>query len=131
MYKESIYNCYVKKINGYFVFNSFTKSLIEIDDRDFIKKVLNDKKSDYFEVLYNQGFIVDSDISEKNVLNYIYTKKYFDRESQALIIMPTLDCNFSCPYCFEKGIKLTEQKKYFEIVLKCIEMNKNNLIYIF
>lgn len=51
--------------------------------------------------LIEGGFLVDDDLDEIEVLRQRYLE-IIDREDECLItINPTLDCNFSCWYCYE------------------------------
>lgn len=130
MYKSSIYNNIIELENGgIIIYNSFTKARIKVDDKFYLDKMvsnINEKneKSIFDEetkILLNNGFIVDCCLDEQYALKYVYNKRYFGGKELGLILMPTLKCNFSCPYCFEKPnldkIK-DESKEYFSIIEK-------------
>lgn len=76
------------------------------------KEVLNTTNidEDTLEILTSQGFVGDSSADD----DYIYQRQFFTQAIQHgntnlnLVIVPTLNCNFSCPYCFEKN----KQTKY-------------------
>lgn len=91
MYKESFFNNYFfDKDGSYFVYNSFTKARIKIDNLVFIKKVvreanktsnivlLDNDTAEYFHILFKNGFIVNKDINELVLLQNLYYKNYFD-----------------------------------------------------
>ena len=132
MYKESIYNCYVKSESGFLIFNSFSRAVIEVEDSAFVKNALNKNNETDLDLLYKNGFIVNESTNEEGIMKYLYNKKYFNTESQAIILMPTLKCNFNCPYCFEKGVSIDENKNYFDSIYKYISINSNrfNKLYI-
>ena len=60
----------------------------------------------YFNDLQEQGFIKPVDLDEYNKI--ITTERYAmyeDRRSGvSFVIAPTMSCNLSCKYCFEKNI---------------------------
>lgn len=55
--------------------------------------------------LLEMGFLVDGDIDELMVVKEIWRKGRRKKGDALLTILPTLSCNFSCPYCFERHIK--------------------------
>ena len=121
MFKESLFNCYLKKDDNWIVFNSFTKSSALLDNRDYIKKCLEENNGNELKVLKENGFVVNSESDEFSILKYIYNKKFFDNRDLSLVLMPTLKCNFKCPYCFEKNINFIENEHYFSSIKKYIE----------
>lgn len=92
-----------------FLYNSLSNSFAELDKETFM----------YLHKMYNQGNIdikdtrlknilisikalVENDKDEYNKIRYLSLLKRFNNQVLHLTINPTLDCNFSCPYCFEK-----------------------------
>lgn len=129
MFKSSIYNNLIFENGKSVIYNSLSKARIslcndtELDD--FIIKINNNKLDEYdekqFGMLVKNGFIVNEKKNEKSLLKYIFTKRYFASDKLGLILMPTLNCNFSCPYCFEKpykGCVKKESNEYFAILKK-------------
>ena len=112
---------------GYEVYNSLTKACIAIEDRDFIENVIKDGTDETtIRILVENGFLVDETLNEESALKYVYNKRYFGANSLGVILMPTLACNFNCPYCFEKPsahMIPSENPNYFQAVenyiLKC------------
>ena len=47
------------------------------------------------------GFIVGDDVDELAIYGELVRREKHRVNSLKLVIAPTLDCNFSCPYCFE------------------------------
>lgn len=120
MLKESKYNIY----KGLEIYNSISKSIIEIENSEFIQKLIRKynnhtcdaKEIENIKILKENGFIVDDSLDEKQLIDYFFYKRYFASDFQEIILMPTLGCNFICPYCFEKN-KIDDFKfnnKYFE-----------------
>lgn len=122
MYKESEFNNIIT-INGKkHIYNSMTKAYIKIHDdlsiREIVNKINNKEKNHLFFELIKYGFIIEKDFDEISLLEYGYNKTYFNTSNLNVVLVPTLKCNFSCPYCFEKGYNIEENKKYFEILKK-------------
>ncbi len=62
---------------------------------------------------------IDNAINQKRILRQIDT---FNNNYLNLTIAPTSACNFSCPYCFEKGIKQkTMNNEVIDNLIKFIE----------
>lgn len=87
-----------------------------------VEKLLNEPDNimngsqDLYNLLQNGGFIIPEDADELAAIRHIYSecvnsKNYF------LIIMPTMDCNFKCPYCVQSHIP----SQMSELTIKKIE----------
>lgn len=141
MFKLSIYNNYMCENGKNIVYNSFTKARVSLSNKmelgcliqkGNIEKLQGNDKKD-FEMLVRNGFIVDEKKDEKALLRYIFTKRYFASDKLGIILMPTLNCNFSCPYCFEKPYKDCigkENKEYFTILKRFIVLNSSRYKHI-
>lgn len=96
-----------------YLFNTNNGALIELDDDSF-SKIENSVKSNDFsefstselEILKEQEFIVDDDCYQRqtliNRLNYNLSKYSLDKDEVKIDFALTNNCNFCCPYCFEK-----------------------------
>ena len=137
-YKESMFNNYIRnQMNKIEVYNSFTKARIIIHDETFIKKILflnetsalSDLQIKDFDSLRKNGFIVKQDLDEQNMLNYMFSKYYFNSNLKNIVLMPTLNCNFGCTYCFEKSTsnKFVENKNYFNAIKNYLKLEKENI----
>lgn len=51
--------------------------------------------------LREQGFFVDDDADELAVCKFRYYQGMFAQKDFVVMIAPTMQCNFACPYCFE------------------------------
>lgn len=107
MFKSSIYNILLPYSNGYLAYNTFTCAML------FLKQTIYERvseilinpnlyyKEEYFKILKDNGFIIDKTIEELNLIYTQHDKVKFSNNFLALQIIPNLDCNFCCSYCFE------------------------------
>jgi len=128
--KISNYNIIKEMESEILVYNSFSKaSLILEKDSDIsaFKNIdaFNKLSDDDKKVLVDNGFVVNEDRDEFSEIKYIYEQKYFETDMFNIILVPSLACNFGCPYCCEKDYVCGKQniKKYFEILKKYAKDN--------
>lgn len=121
----SNYNIIKKYPDKVLVYNSFSKASIILKDDsniDMFENIESFNKLSHEEkkILIDNGFVVDDNRDEFNEIKYIYEQKFFDTSILNIVLVPTLLCNFKCPYCCEKDYTCGEEnvKKYFEILKK-------------
>ncbi len=108
----SKYNYLFKTSNNYFIYNSLSNSFAELDkatysfiseNKENIETLSADKE--LWNKLVELKSVVDSDEYEfKKIKFYSFAERHMNQQL-TLTINPTLDCNFSCPYCFESNHK--------------------------
>jgi uncharacterized protein len=113
MLKRSNYNIVVdKNHDGGYLYNTFSASLLKFDKNTMIvvKKILENPNrclySDENKIkntLIAQGFLVENSIDEFKVLKLAYQATVLSPEKFGLTLAPTYDCNFKCPYCYQKN----------------------------
>lgn len=72
------------------MFDSFIKYGTEISDQDFVK------------TLSDSGYLIGDEVDELTLLRYNMFRDRFNTNHLGLTIAPTSNCNFRCPYCYEK-----------------------------
>lgn len=122
-YKKSRYNIINDIENGdSLIFNSFTgafgilkhnvKRVYERIENIDVDNLDNDVKK-HISVMIENGFIIDDDIDELGIIKLKENiLRYSDKFTKYLTIVPTMDCNMICQYCFEskgKTIKMTKE----------------------
>lgn len=116
--KSSQYNILVKNnTKNTLCYNTRVVSfcLLSNEDAALLKndlEKLHRKSPKIVESLYNAGFIVDDECDEFVLLSREYDNAINDPSIYYLTLLPTLDCNLRCWYCFEKhvnGSHLTPQ----------------------
>ncbi|MFZ2471599.1 MAG: radical SAM protein [Methanothrix sp.] len=86
------------------------------------------ENKDYQNILIKNGFILNDDINELERIEYLYNANFFRTDEIGIVLVPTLQCNFKCPYCFEAKYKkgYEESKNYFDILKNFADKNFYN-----
>lgn len=102
MFKSQRFNCYL-------LYNSLSNALIKLDE-SLYQKLLKIKEmpesltdGDLKKNLQECKILVEDNRLEFYKFHLLKNTKRFNRKLLSLTIAPTSDCNFRCPYCFEKG----------------------------
>lgn len=91
------------------LFNSLYGSLMVFDHNeiDVVKRILADPvQGDLTDaplnaVLIEQKYLIEGSVDEVEIVKARKRAGIKDNNRLDVIIMPTLDCNFACPYCYE------------------------------
>jgi len=122
--------------NEYFIFNSLSKSFLQIDKESFdiliakqkAKSEISEQDIDkeLFDELVNRMMLCESHKDEFLIYKSIITEIRNSDASMHLTIAPTMDCCFSCFYCFEKEKnKNYLTNKVISAIIKNIKKRKN------
>ena len=85
---------------------------------------LREKNQRLYDMLAANGFIIEDGINELEQIRYIKETEKYDQSLYHLIVNPTLDCNLSCWYCYEKKVKGSYMPNHVvEAVKKNIELH--------
>lgn len=127
--KLSQYNLCAEIRNFVIIFNTMKNSYVSIrkeiyeklKDSSSISEIkINDEK--LYDKLCASNVIIDDDVDEFEKLTEEYLRNIYNKANYDLTLLPTLDCNLRCWYCFEKHIKnshLLNQTK--DNIIKFIE----------
>ncbi|MDR0828880.1 MAG: SPASM domain-containing protein [Prevotellaceae bacterium] len=111
--KISNYTFLFANSEGYFVFNALSKAFLQINKECF--DVLSEKKNnneqlnkqdidtELFNELVNRLFICENYKDEFLIYKSANMNIRNKTSAMSITIAPTMDCCFSCFYCFEKG----------------------------
>lgn len=117
--KFSRYNHHFEHKGKHYVYNMFSTSLIELDERCytiFANNNLTELSNDEISQLTYQGMIVDSELDEAKQYNHFYeNSRYVACKNLSIIFVPTYGCNLACPYCYEGQKKECKKISYAEI----------------
>jgi uncharacterized protein len=137
MYKKSYYNFKKEVKNGDVVlYNSKTGSVVTVERENafLINNILDSSKEfadhEYFEPLFQNGFIVNESFDEYTDIKSKYDSNFFNERMINIVILPAETCNFTCPYCFIYNYKnkIMSDSVYDNIIQyihKQIELSKD------
>lgn len=127
---------------AFLAYSSKTNSFIELSEPLFelLKKHQSDGspvdadtvQDDILDALCKEGFVGQEDSDDNFVLEsqFVTQAVQHDTTKLNLILVPTLNCNFNCPYCFENGKRGgVMSKDTINDLLEFIKENKNRWLY--
>lgn len=126
---ESHYNNYIEFNGRKTIYNALYKSSITVEDVDTIKKLIDANDEEAISTLKGIGMIVSEHPTEAEILRYLFNKSYFGgNRFLNIVLVPSLDCNFKCPYCFEKvdgndNLFNTNLEHYFQTIKQFANFN--------
>lgn len=130
--KVSNYNIFLNSDKGRLILNTLTDSYVFVNEEE-VKILQNSERitqdlfdSNRINYLKNAGILINNDFSELEYLKNKYSMETHNSEVFNLTILPTLDCNVHCWYCFENrniGSRITSDVKnnillYIQNILK-------------
>ncbi len=131
LYKCSSYNYFIPMDDGYVLaYNALSNALARVpeDKHKVIEAILANPDApvesnveDFFGLrddLLKGLFLVESDFDEIGLLKMRNRIGRFNDDALALTIVPTMACNCSCVYCFEKPSAAAMTKEVEEAVIK-------------
>lgn len=112
--KWSKYNyIYESAQHGTLLFNMLSGAFFDISDPEAKADMMRLKEdpdnydfgddNDSYSLLCSSGVICEDDEDNKNVMIYKALSSRFHPRARNLTILPTLDCNLACNYCFEES----------------------------
>lgn len=113
-YKESRYNCVIEKDGYTLIYNSlankFYKALCTYRE---IKK----------ESLVEHKLKISNEIDEEKLAFTKFIRLQEDNSRLQLIILPTMDCNFRCTYCYEEKISEFMSEEVQSAIINYVRQN--------
>lgn len=104
-YKPSRFNIFAKTSSGgAVVANTLSQSasVLEKDEAEILSNIETTGAGSMAEELEAAGLIVSSDIDELDLVRKGLDCAKRDPSRATVTVLTTLDCNFSCPYCFQE-----------------------------
>ena len=129
MHKQSKYNYVIPQDERFVYFNGIsTRSFsTSAEEHDKLKSLFGDPISfemshpTVFKKFTEWGFFVKQDVDEVDILRYRHKMKVIDSRDYHLVINPTLECNFSCWYCYQEHPKGYMSEKTKQMVMSHIK----------
>ncbi|MBP1631464.1 MAG: arylsulfatase regulator [Bacteroidetes bacterium] len=121
--------------NELYLYNTLSNALIEIDIsqkslfESLIKKGQNiDKETinddEFYDLLLDKRFIVANN-SDEFLLYKSIISNYRNINNLNITIAPTMDCNYSCHYCFEKNEKKYISSEVIDSIVQYIKFHND------
>jgi uncharacterized protein len=111
--RASNYNLEMKVQGGVLLVNLLTRAALELDEDSFgvFRSLAEDSADDgdsddpdiagFLQVLKAGFFLVEDEFDEMAYLRERVRRERYDSDALAVVIAPTMGCNFGCHYCFE------------------------------
>lgn len=115
--KQSIYNILFCIDNKHYLYNTLSGTYVRISDHVYHcleTNDLNNIEDIGLQKLSKDLFLIEDNVDEYQVVYNQYMNKIYHSEEFHLTLLPTLDCNLRCWYCFEQhieGSKMSESLK--------------------
>lgn len=131
--KYSQFNSFLPYHDNYVLYNSLTQKLLMLNES--LKNLITSSKEHIesvqiqhpklFGVLISNGFYVDNDVDEVDIVRKNIERIDSDSRKYMLMINPTMSCNFKCWYCYEEHIK---GSKVSDVNLNNIKSHIQNIV---
>ena len=107
--KTSKYNIFFDEDNVYYIFNQLSSALTQVDKELYYLlqegKMDNIKDNDLIQELYESNYICDASLIEENQILAANKIHRYSSDFARITILPTINCNFKCWYCYESHIE--------------------------
>ncbi|MEO0286479.1 MAG: radical SAM protein [candidate division WOR-3 bacterium] len=112
--KLSKYVLKIPKGDKLYIYSVMTSSLVcltanlnweEFDNERLSRFLVKDLKEEDIRKLRDMNILIDDEVDESSVVKEIYKKACNQSSVIDLTLVPTLNCNMNCQYCFQKGIR--------------------------
>jgi len=109
--KVSRYNIIAKRANGtgYVILNGYTGSIDYISEniaKIILKNNIDSLPENKINYLHSRGYLCNESLNEVETIKDISSLMHEKLSKKYNIgIIPSMSCNFACPYCFEKTLQ--------------------------
>ena len=128
-YKKSNYIKISKKCDGYFIYSQLdSKQDIKVSEKDLllfnnILEGIENGESTLRSELIRKKFLVDEGGENVDTIKLKGNKYIYDKETLDITIIPTMDCNFRCTYCYQVHENKYMKNDHFDNILKYLSKN--------
>lgn len=108
--KKSMFNIEQEVEDGLLIYNTLSSGILflnEIYTKEYekIDRGINNIKPDLINELERGKMLVEDSLDEVGFVKFINNSSRMDDNGVGITIAPTMECNFSCPYCYEEGVR--------------------------
>lgn len=120
LYKSSFYNKYYEVCGRFWVFNTLNQGLLEVPEKCYhlLQEGIFDLENcnpeileDIGELIENEFIIIEKYNELKTIKNLFHNDKN-KRDYMSVTIIPTLECNCACFYCFERQHHIRQEDSF-------------------
>ena len=130
--RNSLYTFFLINKESFYIYNSLSNSLLEINNESYnILKSAHDKDisendidSELYKILKDKRFFVENQYDEFNEYKRVLLNNRNTNDFLSITVAPTMDCNYSCPYCFESAKDIYISHKTIKSIAKFVENQK-------
>jgi uncharacterized protein len=138
-YKTSRYNTIAEiDSDNLLIFNSLSRAFSRMNKDEFdaltsfdepLKVAPDNESSPLIDQLLINNFLVPSDVDELEKFRKYYFSHRTREDNLGLTILPTINCNFACAYCFEGSDKPKEfmPEKIQKAIMNLLRQKEGNL----
>lgn len=131
MLKKSKYNHFIEYGNEVIAYNARTNALADmsLEDYKMFNTSIHNLNDALKQDLRHGGFLVDECIDELDIVKHNILISRFSSKQLGLTIAPTSNCNFRCPYCYEKDVlrNASMSDETANQIVRFVENNANSL----
>lgn len=120
------------------LFNTFTNGLAIINETEkelelkihrYNNENISREESEEIESMISNGFVIDSDLDEDKILKLLENKKKYGCKGLGITILPTMNCNMECFYCFEEKYRTAMTKEVADNLIRFVKQDLINNKY--
>lgn len=133
--KLSNYNIYERENGICYIANTITGAIIGLSERELDSLLdgnFQDFSEDEIDSFKNMGILLPAKIDEIALMRQAYNTCKYSFEKSTITIMPTLECNFNCPYCYENRVQghmpVSIQNETVNFIKSLIQKNNTKTI---
>lgn len=137
--KASKYNLYLEEGGNYYIYNQLTSAFTQVDQELYtslkennLESINRHSFSDIEEELHKSHFICDNDLVEENIILRMNREFRYGRHMARVTVLPTVNCNFRCWYCYETHTESQMSEQDMKAILIFMEnLIKDNKLNVF
>lgn len=129
--KASRYNVDTQLDDQNVIYNMISNKYVLYDplEKDYVDKLLNNLNKEAYEIREAEmikkfvinGIVIDDEVDEIDKVSHTVNKMKYQDRIFFLTILPTWDCNFRCPYCFEERNELRMDDETIENIIEYVK----------